>query len=271
MIKPFLKWAGGKRALIPVLQQYLPENVQDLTYYEPFLGGGSMLFHLKPKKAFVNDINCNLITTYQQIKDNPEELIAKLKNMKNDKDFFYDVRFAFNYDDKLDPVTRAAYMIYLNMTCFNGLYRLNKKGLFNTPFGKYTNPTICNEETLRDDSEFFNSSNIVFSCGSYKDLLKGIKEDSFVYFDPPYYPINEEKKNFTSYSSQEFLKNEQIELRDTCDELNAKGIKFMLSNSNSDFIKEIYEGYTIREVDFKHRISVNPETRQVKELIVTNY
>lgn len=217
LVQPFLKWAGGKRQLIKEIEKYIP-SINDIdTYYEPFLGGGAVLFHLQPKKAVVNDFNTDLISTYEVIRDNVDELIDDLKKHKNTSEYYYEVR---SWDrkpdfDKLSKVKKASRLIYLNKTCFNGLFRVNSNGEFNTPFGNYKNPNIVNEDVLRAVSQYLNENDIKLLNCDFEDALEDIREGDFVYFDPPYYPISY-SSNFTGYTLDGFSKDDQERLKRIC-------------------------------------------------------
>lgn len=273
LVSPILKWVGGKRQLIDVIRPLVPNYS---TYYEPFIGGGALLFELQPKKAIINDSNEELINVYNTIKNNPKELIEKLKEHKdyNCEDYFYKIRALdrnrYKYDNMSD-IERAARIIYLNKTCYNGLFRVNSAGEFNSPWGRYKNPNIVNETTLLAMSKFFNKSNIVIRNGDYKEALKGIRKGSFVYLDPPYMPISS-SSSFTGYTANGFGENEQIALKKKCDELDRKGIKFLLSNSSCDFIEELYKDYIIEKVAAKRTINAKPDKRgAIDEVLVRNY
>lgn len=206
LVTPVVKWVGGKRQLIPEIEKYIPSHYT--TYYEPFIGGGAVLFHLQPKKAIVNDINEELINLYQVIKDNVDELIEDLKKHKNEPDYFYKIRELDRDMGKyqnLSSVERASRIHYLNKTCYNGLFRVNSQGQFNTPFGRYKNPNIVNEVTLRAVSKYFNSANISFKCCDFEEAVKWARKDSFVYFDPPYDPVSD-TSSFTGYDKGGFDK-----------------------------------------------------------------
>lgn len=273
MVSPILKWVGGKRQLIDDILPRIPDFT---TYYEPFVGGGAILFELQPKRAVINDSNQELINVYHMIKTKPELLIHKLEEhkTKNSETYFYTVR-AFDRDKeaygKLSDVERAARIIYLNKTCYNGLFRVNSSGEFNSPWGKYKNPNITNETTITAMSRFFNRSKIEIVTGDYKEALKGIRKGSFVYFDPPYVPISS-SSSFTGYTASGFGEKEQIELKKKCDDLNRRGIKFLLSNSSCGFIEELYKDYTIEKVGAKRTInSVGARRGNVEEVLVRNY
>src|SRR5690554_1674540 len=185
LVAPFLKWVGGKRQLMPTIVEHLPENFKNLTYSEPFIGCGAVLFHLQPKNAIINDFNEELINVYEVIKHNLEELIEDLKKHKNEPDYFYEIRSLDRNKNfkNISKVERASRVIYLNKTCYNGLYRVNSAGEFNSPFGRYKKPNIVNESTLKAVSKYLNSNNIVIKNGDYYEVLKTLDENSFVYLD----------------------------------------------------------------------------------------
>lgn len=272
---PFVKWVGGKRQLLPEIHKVMPLRSEISTYYEPFVGGGAVFLNLEPKKAVINDFNGELINTYEVIQEDVEALILSLKDHKNDSEYFYKLRAQDRTEEFLNwsKIQRASRFIYLNKTCYNGLYRVNSQGFFNTPFGSYKKPNIVNEFVLRELSTYFNKSKITFKNVDFEESLKGIRKGSFVYFDPPYAPLTT-TSNFTGYTSGGFDVNEQIRLRDLCDKLNHKGIKFLLSNSNVELIQELYSGrgYTIQEVDAKRSINSKGDKRgNVGEVLIFNY
>lgn len=249
LVAPFLKWVGGKRQLMPSIVEHLPKNIQTYTYVEPFIGGGAVLLHIQPKNAIINDFNEELINVYEVVKNNLEELIENLKIHKNNADYFYQLRGLDRTErfQNLTPVQRASRIIYLNKTCFNGLYRVNNAGEFNAPFGRYKNPNIVNEPTLKAVNKYLNSNNVILKSGDYAEILTDANENSFVYLDPPYHPISE-NSNFTGYVQGGWNIFDQIRLREFCDQLNERGIKFLLSNSSAQLIKDQYENYTITTV-----------------------
>ncbi len=272
LVAPVLKWVGGKRQLLDVIKPLLPKKIN--TYCEPFVGGGAVLFNIQPSKAYINDINQDLMLVYKVIKEDVESLIDALADFKNEAEFFYSVR---DWDrDKnryalLSEVERAARIIFLNKTCYNGLYRVNNAGEFNSPFGYYKNPNIVNTPVLRAVSAYFNEADIYFSDTDYETALNNIPKSTFVYFDPPYDPISS-TSYFTGYSKGGFTQEDQIRLRKCCDDLNERGIKFMLSNSATDFIKEQYAEYNITIVQAKRNInSVASRRGDVDEVIIRNY
>lgn len=273
LVAPFLKWVGGKRQLMPSIVDLLPKNIKELNYIEPFVGGGAVLFQLQPKNAVINDFNKELINVYEIIKNNLPELIADLKKHENNSDYFYQIRSLDRTEEfkNLTIVERASRVIYLNKTCFNGLYRVNNAGEFNAPFGRYKNPNIVNEPTLKAVNKYLNSNNVILRSGDYADILTEANENSFVYLDPPYHPISE-NSNFTGYVQGGWNIFDQIRLREFCDELNERGIKFLLSNSSAPLIKDQYENYTITTVKANRVINSNGADRgEVDEFLIRNY
>ena len=272
LVAPVVKWVGGKRQLLDDLTPLFPKRVA--SYCEPFLGGGAVLCMLQPNIAYVNDINSELIQMYEVIRDNVDELIIALGEHPNEADHFYSVR---DWDrDKeqyrrLTKVQRAARIIYLNKTCYNGLFRVNNAGEFNTPYGHYKNPNIVNAPTLKAVSAYFQKAQVAFSSVDYAQVLANVAKGTFVYLDPPYDPVSD-TANFTGYAKGGFDRSEQIRLRQCCDELNRRGLKFMLSNSATDFIKEQFAAYNITIVKAKRAINSNAAKRgQVDEVVVRNY
>lgn len=294
-VKPFVKWAGGKGSLIPQLKNFYPFELENETinkYVEPFVGGGAVLINILQKydvkEAYAFDINKDLINCYNVIKSNVEELIAELKIKENeflkikDEDrqaYFYDIRKEYNSyrinENKLN-VRRAGEFIFLNRTCFNGLYRVNRNGEFNVPCGKYKNPTICDSKNLRNLSSLIR--NVVFQYGDYKKSKKYIDNNTFVYFDPPYRPLSA-TSGFTSYTKEDFNDENQKELAKFFRELDEKDAKLMLSNSNpkntnknDNFFEDIYKGFYINEISAKRMINSNSKGRgEISELLITNY
>ena len=269
---PVVKWVGGKRQLLEAFGPLLPKRIP--VYCEPFLGGGALLFHLQPSVAYVNDVNGGLINLYQVIQREADALVEELRSYRNEAEFFYSVR-DWDRDPQayaqLSPVKRAARIVYLNKTCYNGLFRVNSSGEFNTPFGHYKNPNIVNEEGLRAVSRYFNRAQIHFSNTDYAQVLAGLPKNAFVYLDPPYDPLSD-TANFTGYAKSGFGRDEQIRLRECCDELNRRKIKFMLSNSATDFIKDQYKKYHITVVRARRAVNSNPTRRgQVDEVVIRNY
>lgn len=271
LVQPFLKWAGGKRQLLPEIRKYIPEKYT--AYYEPFVGGGAVLFDVQPKNAVVNDSNPELINVYEVIRTNVEALITELKNHKNNEEHFYKIRELDRSNDfgKLNNIQKAARIIYLNKTCYNGLFRVNSQGQFNVPFGRYKNPEFVNEIILRAVSNYLNSTNITFLNEDFESPLKKVKKGSFVYFDPPYDPVSD-TSSFTGYTLDGFDSEEQKRLKETCDSLNKKGCKFLLSNSATNFIIDLYREYTIEIVKVGRAInSVASKRGKIDEVLVRNY
>lgn len=273
LVAPVVKWVGGKRQIINELSQFLPKDGYT-KYYEPFLGGAAMLFHLQPQSAVVNDVNSDLINMYQVIKNNVEDLIQELKKHPNKEQHFYDVRdwdrdkVAYN---ERSNVQKAARLIFLNKTCYNGLFRVNNAGEFNTPFGHYVNPGIINPPVLRAVSNYFNNNDITFLNGDFSAALNNVTKKSFVYLDPPYDPISD-SSSFTGYTKGGFGREQQEALKETCDRLNKKNVKFMLSNSATEFIKDLYKEYSIRTIQAKRSVnSIASRRGYVEEVVVTNY
>ena len=273
LVVPFLKWVGGKRQIMPSIVSLLPKNIKGYTYVEPFVGGGAVLFNLQPKTAIINDFNAELINVYEVIKNNLEELMLYLEKHKNESNYFYEIRGVDRTSEfkKLTNVQRASRIIYLNKTCFNGLYRVNNAGEFNAPFGRYKNPNIVNEPTLKAVSKYLNTNNIQLTSEDYEDILKRIPVNSFVYLDPPYHPISE-SSNFTGYVQGGWDMFDQLRLREACDELTKRNIKFLLSNSSASFIKDQYKDYNIQIVKANRAINSNGAERgEVDELLIRNY
>ena len=273
LVMPFLKWVGGKRQIMPSIVSLLPSKIKDYTYIEPFVGGGAVLFHLQPQSAVINDSNAELMNVYEVIKNNLNEIITDLKQHKNEADYFYKIRGLDRTPQlsNLTKVRRASRIIFLNKTCFNGLYRVNSAGEFNAPYGRYKNPNIINEPTLKAVSEYLNSNNIKIFCQDYEKILAALDESAFVYLDPPYHPISE-NSNFTGYVQGGWDMFDQIRLREACDELTKKGIKFLLSNSAAPFIKDQYKNYMIKTVKAGRAInSKGAERGEIDELLIRNY
>lgn len=271
LIAPFLKWVGGKRQIMPSILTRIPKKYS--TYYEPFVGGGALLFELEPAKAVINDYNAELINTYNVIRDDVNALIKDLKNHKNESDYFYQIRAIDRSEafTKLTDVERASRIIYLNKTCYNGLYRVNSSGEFNSPFGKYKNPNIVNEPTLKAVNKYFNACQIEILNGDYENSLKNISKNSFVYFDPPYHPVSE-SANFTGYIEGGWDESDQKRLKNVCDRLNKQGVKFLLSNSATEFIKGLYKGYVVDTIKANRAINSDGDKRgEVEEVLIRNY
>ena len=273
ILSPIVKWVGGKRQLLGDIESVIPKKFT--TYVEPFVGGGALLFHIQPKKAIINDFNEELINIYEVVKNQPNELIEILEEHErlNSEDYFYYVR-ALDRKENYNEISqnqRAARIIYLNKTCYNGLFRVNQAGQFNSPYGRYKNPNIVNTPTVLAMSKYFNSNNVKIMSGDYRNALKNLKKGSFVYFDPPYMPVSS-SAYFTGYTENGFDKQQQIELKKECDKLTSKGIKFLLSNSDHPFIRELYRDYEIITVRAKRSINSNGNKRgEINEVLVRNY
>ncbi len=270
LTRPFLKWAGGKRQLLPQISELVPKMK---TYYEPFIGAGAVLFHLQPNKMVINDTNAELINCYNVIKNNLNELIEDLNNYKNEKDYFYSIRELDRMPayQKLSDVERSSRIIYLNKTCYNGLFRVNSQGQFNTPFGRYTNPKILDETVLKAVNKYLNSSDVTILNSDFEEAVSTAKKGDFVYFDPPYDPISD-TSSFTGYDINGFSKGEQKRLKDTFEELTNKGVKCMLSNSKTPFITKLYEEYETIDVSAIRSINSNASKRgKIEEILVLNY
>lgn len=291
--KPFIKWVGGKSQLIDQLDMQLPAdfgNWANVTYIEPFVGGGAMLFYMLQRypnieHAVINDINPDLVTCYRTVRDNPKQLIESLadiemaylalKTEERRKDFFMAVRERYN-EKNLDPIENTTKFFFLNRTCFNGLYRVNKKGLFNVPFGKYSNPTICDPETILKDSELLQRVEIL--NGDFEATFEHAQGNSLFYFDPPYRPLSD-TSSFNDYAKESFNDDAQIRLKVYCDRINEAGFHFMLSNSdckgkneNDNFFDVLYGAYPIERVWASRSINSNPNKRgKLTEILVHNY
>jgi DNA adenine methylase len=273
--KPFVKWVGGKRQLLRQFRDmglYPPDDFDPVTntYFEPFVGGGAVFFDLLPKKAELSDLNNELVTTYNVTKNDVDGLIKSLKKHKYEKEYYLKMRAK---DPKsLSDLDVASRFIYLNRTCFNGMYRVNSKGGFNVPFGKYTNPIICDEKNLRKVSKALQK--VTIKNQDYKKVLEKAKKGDFVYFDPPYYPVSK-TASFTSYTADAFLEKEQTELRDTFVELHKRGCFVMLSNSDTPFINKLYsgiKGVKVSKVSAGRAINSNAAKRgKISEVLITNY
>ena len=291
--KPFIKWVGGKGQLIEQLDAQLPVNFGDweeVTYIEPFVGGGAMLFYMLQhypniQYAVINDVNADLTTCYHTVRDNPEELITSLLDIQKAynvlqteearKDFFLAVRDRYN-EKNLDPIENTTKFFFLNRTCFNGLYRVNKKGLFNVPFGKYINPQICDPTTIRKDSELLQRVEIM--TGDFEATFQYAHGNTLFYFDPPYRPLSE-TSSFNDYTKEAFNDDAQIRLKEYCDHIHEAGYKFMLSNSDckgkneaDNFFDVLYGTYRIERVWASRSINANPTKRgKLTEILVRNY
>ncbi len=274
--RPFVKWAGGKRQLIPVLSQHIPKNFG--SFFEPFLGGGAMLFHLlsqNPKQRFiVSDLNSDLVLSYITIRDRADELIYSLKNhakkySKNSDTYYYSVRAS----EPKGQIEKTSRLIFLNRTCFNGLYRVNSKGKFNVPLGRYSNPNIVNEENILAVSNILQSKKISIKCQDFGAVLDDAKKDDFVYFDPPYQPISQ-TANFTSYTNRDFTTKDLKRLSKVCQDLDSRGCKIMLSNSNCKEVIQTFSKDSWKVVKIKANRAINSNSKKRTghtELLIKNY
>lgn len=291
-VKPFLKWAGGKGQLLKEIERYYPFNDCKITKYaEPFVGGGAVLFDILSKyeleSIYVSDINAELINAYKIVRDEVDSLIRILEDKQDEflslsddrkKEYYYAQRVRFNYlkSEEIFNIETAALLFFLNKTCFNGLYRVNKKGQFNVPMGSYKNPMICDEANLRAVSEKL--QNVTIVCGDYRESADFIDENTFVYFDPPYRPITD-TASFTAYTENCFNDEEQIALSRFVDEMHTKGAKILVSNSdpknaneNDNFFEEIYSRHNITTVEAVRMINSNANARgKIKELLISTF
>ena len=290
MAKPFVKWVGGKSQLLEEIRKKYPQKIE--RYCEPFVGGGAVLFDIlqkfQPKEVLINDINKELINTYLQVKNHCEELINQLNELQTQykklgqedrKVLFYEKRTRYNAlkvnGDELENLEKATLFIFLNKTCFNGLYRVNSKGLFNVPFNNAKNPLICDAENLHLCSQVL--QNVILKTGDYKECESFIDEKTFVYIDPPYRPLTQTSA-FTSYSENQFLDKEQIELAQFIDNIAKKGSTILASNSDpknsneeDNFFDNLYSNFEIERVSASRMINANPEKRgAINELLITN-
>lgn len=267
-MKPFLKWVGGKTQLLPILTQYIPKSYNK--YIEPFVGGGALFFHLAElypeREAIISDSNAELINAYRVVKDNVEELIAELSTYVNTADFFYEMRSKVS---GLTSLQQAARMIYLNKTCFNGLYRINKYGHFNSSFGKYKNPVFCDTPTLRNCSKALQTTMIYHL--NYDDCVTYfLRRNDFVYFDPVYVPVSV-YSDFRRYNIDKFDNDDHKKLANLYQWVYDNGATSLLSNSNTDFTRQIYQPFKVHEIDARRNINSDGEKRgAIKELLVTS-
>jgi len=270
--KPFIKWVGWKRQLITQFQELFPKDFNN--YHEPFLWGWAVFFNLQKKQSFLSDVNEELINVYQVIKENPQNLIKFLKNISHSKETFLEIRAwdrtewgLFNYSE----IQRAGRFIYLNRTCFNGLYRVNSSGQFNVPFWKYENPDFVQEKNILNTSKLLNKTQAQIKLQSFEKVLENTKKWDFVYFDPPY-DVLTKSANFTSYDKSWFGQDMQKKLRDVFVKLDKMWCKVMLSNHNTPFIREIYSWFKFNIVKATRMINSKASGRgKVEEIVVRNY
>ena len=292
--KPFLKWAGGKGQLLSQLSEHLPDRIyrEPFTYIEPFVGGDAMLFYMLQrfgniKKVIINDVNEDLILAYRTIMSDVDKLICKLGEMEKEylniadqdgrSELFYEIRERYNQRIG-DSIERISQLIFLNKTCFNGLYRVNKKGLFNVPFGKYSNPTICNADVLRADNQLLQSAKVEIFHGDYAQTLQYVDGLTFFYLDPPYRPLDA-TSSFTAYAKGDFNDDDQRALADFCHQLSDSGTLWMESNADCSaknpedtFFEDLYRNYRIERVYASRSINANPSKRgKLTELLIKNY
>lgn len=266
---PIVKWVGGKRQLMFELLKNMPKSYN--RYFEPFIGGGALFFELQPELAYISDMNEELINLYSVVRDNVYELIEDLSKHEISKEYFLEIRNIDRTEKyaELSNIERASRFIYLNRTCFNGMYRVNSQGQFNVPFGHYKNPRIIDENNLLNCSELLKKTEI--KCADFSEILTKVKKGDFVYFDPPYVPLNE-TSSFTSYTKDGFDMDMQFKLRDVCDELDSFGVKFLLSNSDTKLVNELYANYEIKKVFATRAINANADGRgKITEVLVRNY
>lgn len=274
-VKPFLKWVGGKGQLLNQFENLFPKKYN--SYFEPFVGGGAVFFNINPKKAHINDINETLTNTYKHIKEDVEKVIRSLKRIEQEfiskneierKEFYYSIREKYNSLPHSD-FNRSLYFLFFNKTAFNGVYRENSKGGFNVPIGSYKNPKIVDPENLRQVSKVLSNTRI--TSGSFEDAVKNAKKGDFVYFDPPYHPLSE-TSSFTSYSKDDFSKEDQIKLKELYVELDKKGVCVMLSNSSAPFIKKLYSEFKQIPVFATRMINSKSDKRgKISEVVIVNY
>lgn len=271
LVTPLLKWPGGKKRVLPEINKYVP-NLYN-TYYEPFLGGAAVFLNIKPQKAVISDTNWELINLYTIVKANPTELIEELSKpfYENSKEQYQKVR---NLDreetyNSLTNIQKAARTLYLNKTCFNGLYRVNSKNQYNTPYGYYTNPTIVNKPLITEIHKIFNNENITMLHNDYLTTLNTVTGDSnFVYLDPPYIPLTATSA-FTAYTKDKFNESNQRELADTAQELNNNGNYVLLSNSDTELTREIFKDFILAPIQVQRSVSANKTSRvKAKELLI---
>jgi DNA adenine methylase len=270
--KPFLQWVGGKREMIEQYKKHFPAKYG--RYFEPFFGGGALFFYLNPSKAHLNDNNPELVTTYKAVRDNPEKVIDILAVLrrKHSKELYMRIRSMDREYDLLGDFSSeeiAARMIYLNQTCFNGIYRVNKSGQFNVPIGSSLDRVICDPFAIRNASKAL--QDVVITCLDFESAVKDVNKGDFVYLDPPYFPVSE-YSDFTRYTKEKFYKEDQVRLMQQFAKLNQKGAYVMLSNSNADFIKEIYSEFNVHPVSSGRLLNSRKEKRnKVTELVITSY
>ena len=275
-MEPILKWAGGKRRLLTALKEYIsPELISGHRYYEPFVGGGSFAFNLEYENTTINDLNPEVTNVYQMIKDNPEELVRELKHHQDNhsKDYYYNMRDVDRDEKsfrKMSRIKRAARMIYLNRTCYNGLYRVNSKGYFNVPIGRSaqnTVPDIVMEDRIQKLSQLFNRDGFIIKCGEYFKSVEDASAGDVVYFDPPY---DYEKEGFKAYIKTGFFHEDLLHLKDVCDELIERGCRVFLSNNDTQFVRECFSGenYIIHTIAARRMINCKSDGRKLIDEVI---
>lgn len=267
--KPFLKWAGGKRSLLPQFKRFFTAAGSYNRYFEPFVGSGAVFFWLRPEQSLLFDLNQDLIDTYRVVRDQLPELVTVLEAhaLQHSKAFYYDIRARDS--DRLNRVERAARFIYLNRTCYNGLYRVNQSGQFNVPFGNYKNPTICDVATLSAASKALQGAQLDVS--DFEDALQGAEKGDLIYFDPPYQPLSK-SSSFTSYTGGGFNATDQERLANLFINLDRRGCRVLLSNSNAPLIRDLYKGFNIHEIEARRAINSKANGRgPITELLITNF
>lgn len=272
-INPFIKWVGGKRQLLEILRERMPKTYS--RYYEPFIGGGALLLDVQPKNAVINDVNKQLLNVYRQLKADAETVISILRELDSvecDKEHYLKKRTEYNKKIAAHILDTecAALTIWINKHCFNGLYRVNSKGLFNVPYNNKIGGVSMNEENLRTIGLYLNSGNIEIREGDFEAACADAKAGDFVYFDSPYIPVSK-TANFTDYTKDGFSYEDHCRLAELSKRLNDAGVKIMLSNNDVDLVYELYDGFKIKGVDVKRAINRNASKRTGKEVIITNY
>ena len=276
LVRPFLKWAGGKRQLLPEIRRYIPKKIQG-TYYEPFIGGGAVFFDIQPKKAVINDRNSELIDCYEVIRDSVDDLIEELKKhqQNHSENYYYEIRGwdrRKEYPQNKSRIERAARIIFLNKTCYNGLFRVNSQGQFNVPFGRHKKVNIFDEAVLRAVSQYLNAkqNKIEITNKDFADALMSAKKGDFIYFDPPYDPVSS-TASFTKYDINGFNRDEQRRLKEVVEDLDNRGCQILLSNAYTDFISDLYCNYRKIKISANRSINSNALKRgKVDEILVLN-
>jgi DNA adenine methylase len=268
-LRPPLKWAGGKRSLIEEILSLFPDDYKERRYHEPFMGGGAIFFHIEPPRGTINDVNPRLINFYETLRDHPAELLDEASQYRYNETEYYERRKRFN-NANIDPVEDAALFLYLNRTAYNGLYRVNSRGEFNVPFGKYKNPRIVNRNRLMDASSIL--KNMAIHCKDFDYILKEVRDGDICYLDPPYHPSSD-TANFTEYAAGRFTLKDQERLKVICDRIHEKGVIFIQSNSDTEAVHALYENsmYQIKRLKTRRNISSKSSSRSSgADLLITN-